>query len=155
MTYNDIIRRIRYALDISDVAMVKIFKLSGHKFFRSEVLNLLKKEDEDGFIECSDALMADFLNGLIIQMRGRREGKAEPPAATAGLLTNNAILKKLRIALALQEEDMLAIMQLADAPVSKAELSALFRKAGHKNYKDCGDQFLRNFLKGLTLRYRS
>jgi len=155
MTYNDIIRRIRYALDISDVAMVKIFKLSGHKFFRSEVLNLLKKEDEDGFIECSDALMADFLNGLIIQMRGRQEGKAEPPAATAGLLTNNAILKKLRIALALQEEDMLAIMQLADAPVSKAELSALFRKAGHKNYKDCGDQFLRNFLKGLTLRYRS
>jgi uncharacterized protein YehS (DUF1456 family) len=54
----------------------------------------------------------------------------------------------------LQEEDMLGILKQAGSPVSKSELSALFRKAGHKNYKECGDQFLRNFLKGLALRYR-
>ena len=154
MTYNDIIRRIRYALDISDVAMVKIFKFAGHKFFRSDVLNLLKKEDDDGFVECDAQMMEAFLNGLIIQMRGRQEGKPAPPATIADEFTNNAILKKLRIAMALQEEDMLAILHLADSPVSKAELSAFFRKAGHKNYKACGDQFLRNFLKGLTMRYR-
>ena len=69
-------------------------------------------------------------------------------------LTNNSILKKLRIALILQEADMLDILQQAGNPVSKSELSALFRKAGNKNYKECGDQFLRNFLKGLALRYR-
>jgi uncharacterized protein YehS (DUF1456 family) len=70
------------------------------------------------------------------------------------IFSNNTILKKLRIALELKEDDMLGILKLSDVAVSKAELSAFFRKEGQKNYKECGDQFLRNFLKGLTLRYR-
>ena len=70
-------------------------------------------------------------------------------------LTNNIILKKLRIALELKEDDMLAVLKLGEVDISKSELSALFRKEGHKNYKECGDQFLRKFLKGLSLRYRT
>ena len=70
-------------------------------------------------------------------------------------LTNNAILKKLRIALELKEDDMLGILKLANVDISKHELTALFRKEGHKNYKECGDQFLRKFLKGLSIRYRT
>ena len=154
MTNNDVLRGVRYALDLPTAAMTEIFKLSGHWVTQAKILNLLKKEEEEGFAPCTDALMEDFLSGLIVSRRGRQEGTPGQAKKAAEPLTNNSILKKLRIALELQEEDMLAILQQGGNPVSKSELSALFRKAGHKNYKECGDQFLRNFLKGLALRYR-
>ena len=154
MTNNDVLRGVRYALDLPTAAMAEIFTLSGHPVTQEKILPLLKNEEEKGFVACADALMEDFLSGLIIYKRGRQEGKPERPAQATEPLTNNSILKKLRIALILQEGDMLDILQQAGNPVSKSELSALFRKAGHKNYKECGDQFLRNFLKGLALRYR-
>ena len=148
------LRTLRYALNISDAAMMDIFTLSGHALEPSELAGLLKKEEERGFRVCSDADLGCFLDGLITRNRGKREiapGQVKGPAAP---LNNNAILKKLRIALELDEENMLGIMKLADMNVSKSELTALFRKKEHKNYKECGDQFLRNFLKGLTIRYR-
>ena len=154
MTNNDVLRGVRYALALSTAAMAEIFSISGQTVAQDKILNLLKKEEEEGFVVCPDALMGDFLSGLIIHKRGRQEGAPARPPQAAGPLTNNSILKKLRIALELKEEDMLAILQQSGNPVSKPELSALFRKAGHKNYKECGDQFLRNFLKGLALRYR-
>ena len=156
MTNNDVLRRVRYALALSTAAMAEIFSIFGQMVAQDNILHLLKKEEDVGVVACPDALMEDFLSGLIIHKRGRKEGKPERPAQSqsAEPLTNNSILKKLRIALILQEGDMLNILQQAGNPVSKSELSALFRKAGHKNYKECGDQFLRNFLKGLALRYR-
>jgi len=154
MTNNDVLRGVRYALDISTSAMAEIFSISGQTVAQDRILLLLKKEEEEGFVACPDALMEDFLSGLIVYKRGKQEGKPERPAQSTEPLTNNSILKKLRIALIFQEADMLDILQQAGNPVSKSELSALFRKAGHKNYKECGDQFLRNFLKGLALRYR-
>jgi len=154
MTNNDVLRGVRYALALSTAAMAEIFSISGQTIAQDKILNLLKKEEEEGFAVCPDALMEDFLSGLIIHKRGRQEGKPAHPPQAAGPLTNNSILKKLRIVLELKEEDMLAILQQSGNPVSKPELSALFRKAGHKNYKECGDQFLRNFLKGLAIRYR-
>ncbi|MFA7381865.1 MAG: DUF1456 family protein [Desulfurivibrionaceae bacterium] len=154
MTNNDVLRGVRYALALSPAAMTEIFSLSGQTVAEDKISNLLKKEEEKGFAPCPDTLMEDFLSGLIVSRRGRQEGKPAPQPQAAGVLSNNAILKKLRIALELKEEDMLAILQQSGNPVSKPELSALFRKAGHKNYKECGDQFLRNFLKGLALRYR-
>ena len=69
-------------------------------------------------------------------------------------LTNNSILKKLRIALKFREDDMLSTLKLAGMNLSKSELSALFRKEGQRHYKECGDQILRNFLQGMTMRYR-
>ena len=154
MTNNAVLRGVRYALDIPTAAMAEIFTLSGHPVAQAEILHLLKKEEEEGFVPCPDALMEDFLRGLIVYKRGRQEGKPERPTQSTEPLSNNSILKKLRIALVVQEDDMLSILRQAGNPVSKSELSALFRKAGHKNYKECGDQFLRNFLKGLALRYR-
>jgi uncharacterized protein YehS (DUF1456 family) len=70
------------------------------------------------------------------------------------MLTNNDILKKLRVALALKDDEIIEICKKADFDVSKAELSALFRKEDHPNYKPCGDQFLRNFLNGLVIHKR-
>ena len=70
------------------------------------------------------------------------------------MLSNSEVLRKIRIALELKDTDIIDIMALADFNVSKAELSALFRKSDHRNYKECGNQFLRNLLIGLTLKYR-
>lgn len=69
-------------------------------------------------------------------------------------MTNNDILKKLRVALKLRDEDIIHILKLADFEVSKGELSALFRSEDHPNYKECGDQLLRNFLNGLIIHMR-
>jgi len=69
-------------------------------------------------------------------------------------MTNNDILKKLRVALKLRDEDIIQILSLADFEVSKGEISALFRTEEHPNYKECGDQLLRNFLNGLIIYKR-
>jgi uncharacterized protein YehS (DUF1456 family) len=153
MTNNDTLRRIRYALDLPDTTIVEICKLGGHDLDKSSLTALLKKEEDEGYIACSDQVLGSFLDGLIIHKRGRKENKADP-GDLASPITNNIILKKLRIAMELREDDLLKILGLAHANISKSKLSALFRKEGHKNYKECGNQFLRSFLKGLTLHLR-
>jgi uncharacterized protein YehS (DUF1456 family) len=70
------------------------------------------------------------------------------------MLTNNDILKKLRVALKLRDDDIIHILSLANFKVSKSELGAIFRKEDHPNYKECGDQLLRNFLNGLVIHLR-
>lgn len=154
MTNNDMLRRLRYAMDIPDRKMLEIFALAGTEVSATDLIAMLKKEDDPDFLPLTDKLMTAFLDGLIIFKRGKKEPKpgSEPPPAE--MLDNNLILKKLRIALNLEEDAMLAILKQAAVSISKNELTALFRKPGHKNYKPCGDQFLRNFLKGLTLRLK-
>jgi uncharacterized protein YehS (DUF1456 family) len=154
MTNNDVFRRLRYAIDISNKSMVEIFRLAGREMEQSEIIALLKKEDEEGYLECSDQLLESFLDGFVALKRGKREGEEAPAKKAPTHLTNNEILKKIRIALELKEQDMLALFKLAQFPTSKSELTAIFRGKGQENYKECGDQMLRNFLKGLTLRYR-
>ena len=69
-------------------------------------------------------------------------------------MTNNDIFKKLRVALQLRDDDIIKILALVDFRVSKSELAALFRNEDHPNYKECGDQILRNFLNGLVIHLR-
>jgi uncharacterized protein YehS (DUF1456 family) len=69
-------------------------------------------------------------------------------------MTNNDILKKLRVALKLKNTDIIDILKLVDFKISESELGALFRKEDHPNYKECGDQILRNFLNGLVIHLR-
>jgi uncharacterized protein YehS (DUF1456 family) len=135
--------------------MIEIFKQADHEIGPSILTGLLKKEDEEGFVSCGDIVLGYFLDGLILHKRGRKEMKPGETRRPESRLTNNIILKKLRIALELKEDGMLAVLKLAEVDISKSELSALFRKEGHKNYKECGDQFLRKFLKGLSIRYRT
>lgn len=153
MINNDVLRRVRYALELKDPDMIEIFALSDVEISRDELLKLLKKDNEDNFVELSNKLLAQFLDGLIIYRRGKQENQAEPPKKPEHL-TNNVILKKLRIALEFKEEDMLSTLKLADFELSKGELSSFFRQKGHKHHRECGDQILRNFLQGLTIRFR-
>ncbi len=151
MTNNDILRRIRYIFDFNDSKMIALFGLAGHQVTREQISDWLKKEDDTSFKKCLDAQLAVFLNGLIIDRRGKKEGPQPRPEK---YLTNNIIFMKLKIALNLKAEDILEILALADVHISKHELSAFFRKPGHKHYRDCQYQMLRNFLKGVQLKYR-
>lgn len=153
MVNNDVLRSIRYALDLGDAKVVEIIKLAGGDIAQPDLASFLKKEDEEGFVECDDEVMVSFLDGLITYKRGKMESRPEPDKKPERL-TNNTILKKLRVAFELKEEDMHKVLELAGFGISKPELSALFRVKGHKNYRACGDQLLRNFLKGLTSRLR-
>jgi uncharacterized protein YehS (DUF1456 family) len=152
MTNNDLLRRLRYALNLNGETIAELCALGGNEISPVEVLKLLKKEDEHGFVMCDDLTMGAFLDGLIISRRGAQEPKLDAGPKVAAVLNNNLILRKLRIALELNEEAMLAVMARSGVKISRSELSAMFRAKGQKNYKQCGDQFLRNFIRGLTLK---
>ena len=151
MTNNDVLRRIRYIFDYNDTKMISIFELADLKVSREQISDWLKKDDDPAYKALSDTQLAIFLNGLINQKRGKKDGPQPAPEKT---LNNNIIFRKLKIALNLKEEDTLAILELANLRISKHELSAFFRRADHKHYRACKDQVLRNFLKGLQLKYR-
>lgn len=174
MDNNDVLIRLRYALDIKNTDMVEIFKLGGIEVTKEDVLKILKKSndsdhneaDNDGEladneenIKCNNFMLDSFLNGLIIFKRGKQDPKPGQPERPALSIknnesVNNILLKKLKIALALTSEDMLDILEEAGVLITKGELSAVLRKEGHKNYKVCGDRYTRNFLKGLAVKYR-
>ena len=154
MINNDVLRRVRYALELNDQTMIEIFALNDVEISRGELLNLLKKDNQEGYVELDNQRMDAFLKGLITYKRGVLETPHGQPKPVEQPLTNNSILKKLRIALNFKEDDMLNTLKLADFEISKGELSAFFRQKGHKNYRECGDQIIRNFLQGLTIRYR-
>ena len=154
MISNDVLRNLRYMLDLGDARVVEVVQLADPAFAidRDQVRAFLLKEDEPGYLACSDAVLARFLDGLIVHRRGRDERL--PPRPVEKRVDNNVVLKKLRVAFELKDVDMHQVFAEAGFPLSKPELSALFRQPGHKNFRPCGDQLLRNFLKGLTLRVR-
>jgi len=151
MTNNDVLRSIRYTFDLSEPKLVSIFALADTEVTREQITQWLKKDDDPDYQHCSDALLATFLNGLINDKRGKKEG-AQPKAEKR--INNNIIFLKLKIALNLNADDVLSILELAELKISKHELSAFFRRPDHKNYRECMDQVLRNFLKGVQLTYR-
>ncbi|MCF6299840.1 MAG: DUF1456 family protein [Proteobacteria bacterium] len=151
MTYNDIFRRIRYIFDLKDSKMVEIFKLADEDVSQEQVCDWLRKDDDEKFQMIGDKQLASFLDGFISEKRGERDG---PPIKYLRKLNNNVVFMKIKIALNLKAEEILKIMQLAEFKISKHELSAFFRKQGHKHYRECKNQILRNFLQGLQLKYR-
>jgi uncharacterized protein YehS (DUF1456 family) len=161
MENNDILIRLRYALDIKNNDMVEIFKLGGIETTKEEVLEILTKSTNDEaeneyIVKLNNMKLESFLNGFIIFKRGKQDPKPGQPEGPplSNECVNNFLLKKLKIALALTSEDMIDILKEAGVTITKGELSAILRKVGHKNYKECGDKYARNFLKGLTIKFR-
>ena len=151
MINNDILRRIRYLFDFSDLKMIALFKLANYDVEKTDVSDWLKKEDDPLLIEITDKELAIFLNGLIIEKRGKREGPQPEPEDR---LNNNMILRKLKIALDLKTDDILDLFALIDKKISKHELSAFFRNSDHKSYRPFKDQYLRNFLNALQTKHK-
>ena len=151
MNNNDVLRRIRYTFNFDDSKMMVVFGSGGLEVNRAEISDWLKKDDDPDYQKCSDQQLATFLNGLIIDKRGKKDGPQPEPEKQ---LSNNIVFRKLKIALNLQADEVLSLVNQADFRISKHELSAFFRKPGHKHYRECKDQVLRNFLKGMQLKYR-
>lgn len=154
MTHNDVIRRLRFALSINDTAAIGIFKLADYEMDADYLRAIMKKEEDEGFLPCRDKLLSLFLDGLIIKKRGAREGQKPQVLKGRERLSNNDILRKIRIAMSYKDDDMISLLKLADFRIGKSELSAFFRKPDHRNYKVAGDQVLRNLLQGMTFKYR-
>ena len=152
MTNNDVLRRIRYAFDFSDSKMITIFGMADHEVTREQISDWLKKDDNPEFEELSDLNLAIYLNGLINDRRGKKEGAQVEPEKR---VNNNIILRKLKIALDLKAEDILRILALSDIEISTHELSAFFRKPDHKHFRKCKDQILRKFIDGVQEKYRN
>ncbi len=152
MLNNDIIRSLRYILNIEDKALADIIGLSGGAVTLTNIRSMLKNEDDPSFIACDDNVMAHFLDGLIYFKRGKDESKPAMPFELP--ITNNLVLKKLRVAFELKEDDIHSILETASCKLGRSELSAFMRKRDHPNYRDCGDQVMRYFLKGLKLKIR-
>ncbi|PNK62668.1 DUF1456 domain-containing protein [Pantoea sp. FDAARGOS_194] len=152
MTNNDILRSVRFMLNLSDAKVVEIFALTDCEVALSDVQAWLKKEDDAAFKPLPDVLMGYFLNGLIFFRRGKSEEMPAPSIERR--MNNNIFMKKLRIAFDLKTTDIPAVLEKANFSVSQAEIGAIFRKPDHKNYRECGDQIMRNFLKGLTMTLR-
>ena len=150
MTHNDVLRSVRYLLNVSDATLADIIRLGDGEVSRDDVVAFLKKEDDDGYQACGDAVMARFLNGLVTYKRGKDDSR--PPQPVEVPVTNNTVLKKLRVAFELKDDDIIALLQRTGLSVSKTELSAFFRRPDHRNYRECGDQLLRYLLKGLGSR---
>lgn len=169
MNNNDILLRLRYALDIKDTDIVKAFALGGMEVSKEEVKAMLTKEnnqqqeeadcfDKNVYVKAINNQVLDtFLNGFILLKRGEpKNGTTDRAQLKSSEIRyiNNILLKKVKIALALTSEDMLDILAEAGVYPSKGELGAILRKEGHRNFKPCGDKYARNFLKGLGLCYR-
>ena len=166
MDNNDILIRLRYALNIKDTQMIEIFKLGDVVVTEEEMRKLLIRSVEENDvmrhvkennIACTNEMLESFLNGLIIMKRGKpvlKPGQVPPPShiITNNKSVNNVLLKKLKIAYGFTSEEMLDILARVGVVITKGELGAVLRKEGHKNYKPCGDRYARNFLKGLTIK---
>lgn len=151
MTNNDVLRKVRYTFDYNDDKMMALFASGGQEVTRAELSEWLKKDEDPDFKGIYDKQLATFLNGFINEKRGKREGEQPTPEKS---LNNNIIFRKLKIALNVTDDDIIAMFEMANLKVSKPEISALFRNPDHKHYRLCKDQFLRNFLYGMELKFR-
>lgn len=161
MTNNDILKRIRYVFDLSDFSVLEMIKAGGKVISSAELNNIYRKEDEKAYKNCSNGVLTAFLDGLIIKKRGPRpneslkvSGQVQKPIKKTVIPRNNDVMKKLKIALKLKDEDIVEIFKGVDFKISKSEINALFRRSDHKNFRECGDQILRNFIQGLSKSYR-
>ncbi len=152
MTNNNVMRSLRYMLEINNQKIVEICKLGGADVSKKEIHAFMLNEEDPEYLKCGDEILAHFLDGVIVLKRGRDEARSPAPIELP--MSNNLVLKKLKVAFELKEEELLALITGSGFVFGKAELSSFLRKRDHRNYRPCGDQVLRYFLKGLTLKLR-
>lgn len=152
MTNNDVMKSVRYTLDLKNSEVVQMIKEGGVELDALELSHYLKDEADEDYVACPIETLHAFLDGLILKRRGPSDRPVDKQSTT--WINNTVVLRKLRIAFSMKDTDMIATMKNAGLTVSKGEINALFRATTHKHYKKCGDQFLRNFLKGLARTFR-
>ncbi len=152
MQPNDVLRRLRYALNLRDAELAQMMSHRGEPATPEQLEDMLRPDGDPALLECSSEDLGRTLDGLIIARRGPPPKDRSPWREHR--LDNNAILQKLRIAMSFREADVLGALAAGGLTVGKQELSALFRSPGHRNWRPCGDQLLKAFLAGLAKRSR-
>ena len=150
MLNNDILRSLRYILQTNNQELIRLLKLAEADASPEQMVAWLHKEEEEGYQRCPDIILSCMLNGLIYDKRGKDD--SAPPLAVERRVNNNVVLKKLRIAFSLKTDDILAIVTEQQFRISMPEITAMMRAPEHKNFRECGDQFMRYFLRGLAAR---
>ncbi len=145
---NFILRSIYSALNVDESVMKKIFLLGEFEVKDETLSGYLKEVGDKDFRDCGYEALGSFLDGLIIYKRGESRQKASLDEVVS--LTNNLILKKLRVAFELKDVDLYFIFESVGIKMSKTELNSLFRKESHKNFRRCSDELLVKFLEGLV-----
>jgi len=148
---NEILYRIQKALNLSTEEMLESYALVKHKIDSAHLSSLLSKHQDKDYRLCSYEELGMFLDGLVI----KRGPSPKDLNSETVELTNNLILKKLRIALKLKESETEIIFGLAEVELTKQQLASLFRKETHKNFKPCSEELLMAFLEGLDEFYYS
>ncbi len=147
MITNLVLDRVASILDADEETIYKIFTINGYEIPKKRVEGYLKSRDDKGFLDCGYEALGEFLDGLILYKRGELQKRDDTPKR----LTNNLILKKLRVAFDLKESDIFAIFDAVDIDITKGELSSLFRSEEHKKFRYCPDSILELFLDGLKI----
>ena len=70
LSNNDIFKKLRVAHKLRDTDIIKICELVDFKVSKSELGAIFRSEDHPKYMECGDQFLRNFLNGLIIHLRG-------------------------------------------------------------------------------------
>ena len=151
MINNDILRRISTILNFNDEKICAVFALGQQIVTPEQLTAFFKEKNEPSYSALLDVELASFLNGLIIDKRGKKDGPQHQAEKT---LSNNLIFNKIKIALALKADEVIAVLELAGLTLGKYELSAFFRNINHKHYRACSDDVLSLFLTGLKVKFQ-
>lgn len=149
MDNNEVLRSLHRLLEADAERMAAIAALAGAAQDPAAVEAMLRRADDPWRQPCEDAFLARFLDGLVLHRRGADDSR--PPRPIEIPVTNNTVLKKLRVAFDLRDEHMHEIFASADIALSKGELNALFRKPDNKHFRPCSDELLEAFLEGLAM----
>ena len=149
MENNFILKSIMEAFDLNKVDVLKSYKLIDKKVTQEDVDDILTDKNDEKFVLLSDEGLELFLNGFIVYKRGPSDKKGKPKKVE---LSNNLILKKLKIAYNLKDEDLIEIFANDGLEITKSQLTAYFRREGHQNYRKCSDALLKRFLKGCKIK---
>ncbi len=146
MTNNYILSSIMNSLKLDKIDILKAYKLVDKKITQDDVDDILREPSDEKFILLSDEGFELFLNGFIAYKRGPSDKKTKKQKI---YFSNNIILKKLKIALDLKDEDIIEIFKNDGLEITKSQLTAYFRRDGHINYRKCSDSLLKRFINGL------
>lgn len=150
MDNNDLLRRLRYALQLDDTEAARLATLGGVQVGADDMAAFRARDDDAEVRPCPDAVATALLNGLVTDRRG-----PSPDAARAvETLDNNTVLKRLKTALSMQTAEVYRCIELGGGTVSQSAVGAFLRRPGTRNFRGLGDQMLRRFLTGLALSRR-
>ena len=151
MQINDILFKITDALHLDHKMLIEAYKLADYEMSDERISNILKRRQDKGYEEATFEELGVFLDGLVLFKRGPSDKVASEDEVVD--LTNNLILKKVRVAMELKEAELVILFALGETTLTKRQIGSLFRKEGGKNFKTCSDELLMAFLDGLSEFY--